>query len=196
MRSASAQRGIALITGLLLLLVVTLIAVAMFHGFGDQEQIAGNTREKQRALNTAVSAEQYAEWWLINGSVTPDVTCNTLVTATVGQVCSNALTNYSAVPWTISGAQVGVSYTPFAQTQAITGPEGSSGTPSQGTYYGYPVFYITDLGSQINPITGNSGELYQVDAYGYGGTANALAEVESTYLVTSQYGERQLDISK
>jgi len=186
----AAQRGVALITGLLLLLVMTLIAVAMFHGFGDQEQIAGNTREKQRALNSAVSAEQYAEWWLINGSVTPSATCNTLVTADVGQVCSNALTNYATVPWTISGAQVGVSYTPFAQSQTITGPEGSNGTASQGTYYGYPVFYITDLGST------NSGHLYQVDAYGYGGSANALAEVESTYLVINQSGEIPLDIQK
>ncbi|MFZ0552017.1 MAG: PilX N-terminal domain-containing pilus assembly protein [Steroidobacteraceae bacterium] len=188
--SSTAQRGVALITGLLLLLVMTLIAVAMFHGFGDQEQIAGNTREKQRALSSAVSAEQYAEWWLINGSVPPTSTCNSLVTAAVGQVCANALTNYATVPWTISGAQVGVSYTPFAQTQTITGPEGSSGTPGQGTYYGYPVFYITYLGSSA------SGQLYQVDAYGYGGTANALAEVESTYLVTSQYGETPLDIQK
>jgi type IV pilus assembly protein PilX len=188
--SSAAQRGVALITGLLLLLVMTLIAVAMFHGFGDQEQIAGNTREKQRALNSAVSAEQYAEWWLINGTVTPSATCNTVVTADVGQVCSNALTNYATVPWTISGAQVGVSYTPFAQSQTVTGPEGSNGTASQGTYYGYPVFYITDLG------TTNSGHLYQVDAYGYGGSANALAEVESTYLVITQSGETPLDIQK
>jgi len=184
------QRGIALITGLLLLLVVTVIAVAMFHGFGTEEQIAGNTREKQRALSSAVSAEQYAEWWLINGSVPPTVACNSLVTADEGQVCSNALANYSTVPWTISGSQVGVSFTPFAQTQTVTGPEGSNGTPSQGSYYGYPVFYITDLGRS------NTGELYQVDAYGYGGNANTVAEVESTYLVTTQSGETYLDIQK
>ena len=187
------QRGMALITGLLLLLVVTLIAVSMFHGFGIEEQIAGNTREKQRALNAAVSAQQYGEWWLINGNVPPSATCSNLVSSDSGQVCSNALANYAAVPWTLNAAQIGVTYTPFAQSQMITG---SGTTPSQGSYYGAPVFYITDMGSMVNPITGNSGELYQVDAYGYGGTANAVAEVESTYLVTNQYGMRQLDISK
>jgi type IV pilus assembly protein PilX len=188
------QGGMALITGLLLLLVVTMIAVSMFHGFGTEAQIAGNTREKQRALNAAVSAEQYGEWWLVNGTVTPTVSCNTLVSSDIGQVCSpNAALNFASVPWTLNGAQVGVQYTPFAQTtplgqlQNITGPDG---TPSQGSYYGAPAFYITDLG----PV--NSGELYQVDAYGYGGTANAVAEVESTYLVTNQYGMRQLDIQK
>lgn len=189
--SRATQSGIALITGLLLLLVVTVIAVAMFHGFGTEEQIAGNTREKQRAFASAISAEQYAEWWLISGTIPPTVSCNTLVPSDEGQVCANALTNYANVPWTISGAQVGVSYTPFAQTQTVTGPEGSNGTASQGTYYGYPVFYITDLGK-----SGSGGELYQVDAYGYGGTANALAEVESTYLVTTQSGMTPLDIQK
>lgn len=186
------QSGIALITGLLLLLVVTVIAVAMFHGFGTEEQIAGNTREKQRAFASAVSAEQYAEWWLISGTVPPAVPCNTLVTSDLGQVCSNLLVNYNSVPWTISGAPVGVSYTPFAQTQTVTGPEGSNGTASQGTYYGYPVFYITFLGNSL--IYG--GALYQIDAYGYGGTANAVAEVESTYLVTTQSGMTPLDIQK
>lgn len=180
------QRGIALIAGLLLLLVVTVIAVAMFHGFGTEEQIAGNTREKQRAFASAVSAEQYAEWWLINGSVPPTVTCNTMVPSDEGQVCANALVNYATVPWT-----AGVTYTPFAQSQTITGPQGSNGTASQGTYYAPPVFYITALGA--NPT---GGQVYQVDAYGYGGTANAVAEVESTYLVTTQYGEQPLDIQK
>jgi type IV pilus assembly protein PilX len=163
----------------------------MFHGFGTEEQIAGNTREKQRAFASAVSAEQYAEWWLINGSVPPTVTCNTLVPADQGQVCANALTNYATVPWSISGSQVGVTYTPFAQSQTISGPEGSNTTPAQGSYYGYPVFYITALGASPG-----GGQVYQVDAYGYGGTANAVAEVESTYLVTSQYGEQPLDIQK
>lgn len=191
----ASQRGMALITGLLLLLVVTLIAVSMFHGFGFEEQIAGNTREKQRALNTAVSALQYGEWWLINGQVPPTSTCSNLVSSDIGQVCSNTLTSYAAVPWTLNGAQIGVTYTPFTQSslnQNITG----NGTPSQGTYYAAPVFYVTDMGSMVNPNNGNSGELYQVDAYGYGGTANAVAEVESTYLVTNQYGMRQLDIQK
>ena len=189
----AAQRGMALITGLLLLLVVTLIAVSMFHGFGVEEQIAGNTREKQRAVNAAVSAQQYAEWWLINGAVPPTVTCSNLVSSDSGQVCSNVLANYATVPWTLNATQIGVTYTPFAQSQTISG---AGVNPSQGSYYGAPVYYVTDMGSMVNPNTGNSGELYQVDAYGYGGTANAVAEVESTYLVTNQYGMRQLDIQK
>jgi type IV pilus assembly protein PilX len=183
----------ALITGLLLLLILTMLAVSMFRGYGVEEQVAGNTREKGRALNAAVSAQQYAEWWLVNGAVPPSATCDSLVSSDSGQVCTNKLTDYTAVPWQISSAPVGVSYTPFAQSQNLTG---ASGTPSQGSYFGAPNFYITDVGPSSDPITGNSGELYQIDAYGYGGTSSTVAEVESTYLVTDQFGMRQLDIQK
>lgn len=190
------QRGMALITGLLLLLVVTIIAVSMFRGYGVEEQVAGNTREKQRAVNAAVSAQQYAEWWLVNGTVPPTAACDSVVSSDVGQVCSNEPTDFSTVPWTIGNDQVGVTYTPFGQSANAQQTTGQNGQPSQGTYYGTPGFYVYDLGNQVDPITGNSGELYQVDAYAYGGTAQTVAEVESTYLVTDQYGMRQLDIQK
>jgi type IV pilus assembly protein PilX len=63
----AAERGMVLISSLLLLLVVTILAVAIFRNYGMEEKIAGNTREKQRALHAAESAQQYAEWWLSSG---------------------------------------------------------------------------------------------------------------------------------
>ena len=60
----NAQCGMVLISSLLLLIVVTIIALSMFRSFGIQEKIAGNMREKQRALSAAVSAQQFAERWL------------------------------------------------------------------------------------------------------------------------------------
>ena len=67
-----------LISSLLLLIVVTIIALSMFRSFGIQEKIAGNTREKQRALPAAVSAQQFAEWWLSNnGATSAPVPCAT-----------------------------------------------------------------------------------------------------------------------
>ena len=64
------QRGMALIASLLLLVVITILGIAMFRSFGLQEIVAGNTREKTKALQASESAEQYAEWWLTeNGAV-------------------------------------------------------------------------------------------------------------------------------
>lgn len=177
------ERGMALIIGLLLLLVLTIIAVSMFRGFGVQEQIAGNSREKQRSLNAAISAEQYAEWWLTSGQAPQTTTCAAgFVTSNVGEVCgvTNPQPNFTSLPWT-----TGVTYTPFSSTQAIA----QTGA-SQGSYYQPPAFYVTDLGNSAAA----GGEVYQIDAYGYGGTSNSVSVVESTYVVTSNHGTRSLDI--
>ena len=50
-----------------------------------------------------------------------------------------------------------------------------------------PAFYIADLG----PAADGTGEAYQIDAYGYGGSAGTVAVVESTYEIGS--GVKPLD---
>ena len=69
-----------LVSSLLLLLVVTIVALSMFRSFGIQEKIAGNMREKQRALQAAVTAQQFAEVWLANNGGNPSsaVACSYL----------------------------------------------------------------------------------------------------------------------
>lgn len=172
-RPPATQRGIVLVTSMLLLVVVTMLVLGMFRSYGLDEKIAGNMREKQLALQAAESAETYAEWWLTSGSATSPVVCSTVVLASVGQVCSNklatAVANVAIVPWKISGASVGVTYTPPGMT--VTATEGT------GTIFLSPVFYISYLG-----VSG-SASLYQIDAVGYGGSPNTTAVVESTYMV-------------
>jgi type IV pilus assembly protein PilX len=183
-RSPSAQRGVALITALLLLLVATMLAVSMFRSFGTQEKLAGNLREKERALHAAEIAEQYAEWSLINGNAGAKGVCNSRVDSTAAQVCTNALASPTNPTWP-GGWPVGVWYVP---------PDPSTGsnmnvttTSGPGTYYSKPMYYIQDLGA------GLGGEVFQVDAMGVGGTSfnsspNAVAVVESTYVVISNGG--------
>lgn len=169
------QRGLVLVTTLLLLVVVTLLAVGMFRSFGLDEKIAGNVRDKQLALQAAESAENYAEYWLASGNGTSAVTCSAMVAASVGQVCSNTLpsvvANVAVVPWQIAGANVGVYYIP-------TGMNVTS-TEANNTYYSRPVFYISYLGA----VSGAN--IYQIDAVGYGGSPNTTAIVESTYMVST-----------
>src|SRR3979409_978199 len=85
-RSRSAQSGEALSTALLMLLIATMLAVSMFRSFGTQEKLAGNLREKQRALHAAEIAQQYAEWSLINGNAGSKGICNGIVDTTARQV--------------------------------------------------------------------------------------------------------------
>jgi type IV pilus assembly protein PilX len=164
------QGGMVLVTSLLLLIVVTLLAVGMFRSFGLDEKIAGNVREKQRALGAAETAEQYAESWLAAGNGSLGVNCTALVAASVGQVCSNLLALPTQVPYT-----AGVTYVPtVTSAMNVTGVVGG-----QGAYYAAPTFYIAYLGATAN------GSIYQIDAAGYGGSVDTAAVVEATYLVSS-----------
>jgi type IV pilus assembly protein PilX len=178
------QRGVVLVSSLLLLLVVTIMALSMFRSFGMQEKIAGNMREKQRALQAAESAQVYAEQWLIANSATAPAVCNSQLNANLsqGQICSNQLppANLLTVPWKIGAAPVGVTYTPTGMNVTTTSVFNS--------YSRAPSFYIWDAGTSADPNV--PGEVFQVDAVGFGGNANTAAVVESTFAVYSSSTNR------
>jgi type IV pilus assembly protein PilX len=170
--SMTRQSGMVLVTSLLLLIVVTLLAVGMFRSFGLDEKIAGNVREKHRALNAAETAEQYAEYWLVTVGGTPITCAAPFVAINPGQVCSNLLANPAQIPW-----PAGVNYIPsVTSAMNVTGTIGG-----QGAYYKNPAFYIAYLGVAPSGL----GNIYQIDAVGYGGSADTAAVVEATYIVQS-----------
>ena len=173
------ERGMALITSLLLLLIITILALSMFRGFGSQEKIASNLREKARAVHAAESAQQYAEWWLLQGNnaAIGSGTCSApLLNANLGQgeICNQPLASAVDVPWNI-----GVTYTlPNMNVTPANAP--LTVNVSNEPYYAAPGFYIEDLGIAADL----AGEAYRIDAYGYGGSATTVAIVESTYEVS------------
>jgi type IV pilus assembly protein PilX len=182
------QRGMALISAMLLLVVMTILGIAMFRTFGTQEKIAGNTREKQRAIHTADSAEAYAEWWLTaQGGInaTAGSSCNTVIVAgpSTTQVCSNQLStavpggDVSVVPWTNAGTEVGIDYTPPGLVTTHTGD----------SYYRVPRVYISYMSGFYNSTTGVQSSSYLIDSAGWGGMPNAVSVVESSYIVNKVY---------
>ena len=184
--AACRERGIALITSLLLLLIITILALSMFRSFGILEKIAGNLREKDRALHAAVSVQQYAEWWLTQpaGSIAANSPASCTLGAPLnanagqGQICTTAS----------SLANLGINPTqqlPWPATYVQYSPAGM-GTPTQaGTngndppYAWTPGFYIVDLGLAADA----AGEAYQITAFSSGSTTGTVAVVESTYEV-------------
>jgi type IV pilus assembly protein PilX len=181
----TSQRGMALIASLLLLVVITILGIAMFRSFGLQEIVAGNTREKTKAVQSAESAEEYAEWWLTeNGAVnaTSGVTCGAgILNANSNniQICSNtlasAVADVTVVPWMIGGSESAVAYTP---------PYLTVGSNAVNIYYEAPRFYISYLSGSYNATIGAQTNNYTIDSVGYGGTPNAVAIVEAGYTVT------------
>jgi type IV pilus assembly protein PilX len=176
-RQPARTRGMVLVTALLMLIVVTILALAMFRSFGLDEKIAGNLREKQRALSAAETAEQYAEYWLTTGGGSANAVlgvCTSPAPANAPTICTNPLASATDLPWLAGGNPVGVPYTPQVPTLMNV-----TTTPVQGSYYATPQFYVQYLGATAN------GVLYQIDAQGYGGSPDTVAVVESTYIVQS-----------
>jgi type IV pilus assembly protein PilX len=182
------QRGMALVSAMLLLIVMTILAIAMFRTFGTQEKIAGNTREKQRAIHSADSAEAFAEWYLSSQggiNATTGTACTALVaaTATGSQVCSSVLNtvvpagDVSVVPWTNAGTPVGFTYTPTGM--GTNGP--------QDSWYQSPRFYISYVSGFYNSQTGVQSSSYLIDAAGWGGTPTSVSVVETSYIVNKMY---------
>jgi type IV pilus assembly protein PilX len=197
-RRRTAQHGFVLISSILLLVVMTLLALAMFHSFGIQELVAGNVREKQRALQSAESAEQYAELWLtapgniLSNSVDCTSTGVGLVAynaTSVAYICQKPLAsivdalNASTVPWKISGVEVGFAFFPGANTGAGTGGTSTgdmvvSTTGILNSYYQAPRFYIGLVSYSATQA------MYRIDAWNYAATTTTPAVVESNYVVT------------
>jgi len=186
----SVQAGMVLITTMLLLVVVTILALAMFRGTGLEARIAGNTMEKQRALQAAVSAQQYAEQWLVtnvassppvdcSGTASPSTATPTICTDILSTALDTGTDTQGQVPWKIGGGIVGYSYNP-------TNPATSAGyftvntAGGLNTYYAAPVLYISELGPDgtlANAID------YAIDAWSYAGAQSTVAVVESTYQI-------------
>jgi type IV pilus assembly protein PilX len=158
------KRGFILISSLLMLLMLSILTISMSKSFGLQELIAGNQREKIRALESANSALNYAEWWLNQGNATTGAgnTCNSITTTPI--VCPTSLANTTTLPWT-----AGVSYTPPNMSISTSGGVGS--------YYAIPMFYIQYLGN--SPNTGKY--MYQITARGYGGDSGSVAVIQSIF---------------
>jgi len=188
----NAQRGVVLISSMLLLLVVTILAVSMFRGFGIEQKIAGNIRDKERALHAAESAQQYAEWWLSSGLATGPINCTAAQNANTGapQICTNTLNSLDPTNPTSTGNVVNVP-TPWATGITYQPVDPVTGQPivvaSGGginVYAGAPQFYISYLGT-YTPTAFVTETVYQIDALGYGGSSGSVAIVESVYQVGS-----------
>jgi len=194
-----AQRGVALISALLLLMVITILGLSMFRSFPTQEKIAGNVREKERAVHGANSALQFAEWWLMQGNNinNPPVPCGAQAqylngNILEGQICANPLytippqpaglvASVTSVPWQVGGAPVGVQYIPNGMTVGTVSAGNPLQTANDYAYASAPVFYIGYMGKAGD----GKGDAYQIDAYAYGSSTSTVAVVESVYEVSA-----------
>ena len=190
------QRGMALVAALLLLVVITILGVTMFRSYGLTERVAGNIRERERALSAALAVQAYAEFYLngnkgansvqnqdcsaIGSSVAASMTSIMVCTNPIGSTTTNTTgTAVTQIPWANA-----FTYTPPGMTIA----SGSFGAFTQA-----PRFYITFLGAangsnqSYSNQSGQNASVFQIDAVAWGGAGNTVAVVESGYKVMTAY---------
>ncbi len=179
---ARREQGFILVTGLLFLVVMTLIGLALFRSTGLLDRLTANTRDKQRSFEAAEAAIEYGVWWLQQPSGGTAGSCATNSSATVAsiKVCTEALstslTTIAAVDGSSSWATKAFSYTPPNMTVNSSGSVGGmSGTDV--VYWKAPGLYPESLGLSADGRT----KYYQITAYGYGGDSNTVTVVRGTF---------------
>lgn len=182
------QKGFVLIVSLIFVVIMTLLALAMFSGLSTDEMMSGNFREKSRSLDAAQVALNAAEYWMqLPGSTyTGDwvggasaVSCAGVQTTQT--VCTYPITNPSnsgtATSISLSDPSTWTSY--FSPTLSGMSVSASGGAH---TYAGATKFYIQYLGNTAaNPPTA----MYMVTAAAIGGNATATTVVQAVYQITA-----------
>ncbi len=179
------QLGIILIISLLFIIILTLLGVSMFRGYGLLQKISGNTSEKTRAFEAAESSLQYGEWWVTQGGAGTGTTCstaNTITSSSNMRTCSNALSSISTpFPWVTAS-----SYTPPEMSVSAGGGTttiaNSNGNKIDVQYSRAPDMYIYYMGLSSD----NKKMLYQINSAGYGGSTNSAAVVQSVFSSASK----------
>lgn len=182
------QSGIALVTCMLILVMLTLLAIAMFRGYGLQQKIAGNTREKERAFQAAESALQYGEYWLLQGTAGTGSTCTGAIAIRSDadmRVCTNPLQN-PADPDNWAAASY---YNPPAMKVNAGGGIATDGNGNLDINYAKtPALYISYLGMAPD----GERRLYLVTGAGYGGSSGTTSVVQSVFATSPDAIDKSL----
>lgn len=180
--------GFVLFIALVFLLILTLLGVVMFSSGGNEQRMAGNFQQKTRALLAADSAIEVAQQAIAQSQITLTAGCSGLIATP--QICP-----YGSLPNPIlDSSWVGTAAVAVKLgSGTFGGPVGAGGNSNAYASYpeynieqvpGVPAFPGYNLGAGQQYGGGSPQiKLYRITGWGVGGNANAIAVVQSLYLV-------------
>lgn len=162
--SSHRQSGIALITGLIFMVILTLLALAAMRTTTLEERMSGNARDRDMAFQSAESALRAGEQ-IVTGATLPAFAAGT---ANTPRIASGSLITYwqNTHPWS---------------TQSVTAwqPAGTSAAPR---------YVIEEMGATAAGSGGGLGVgalsdsgVYRVTARGVGSSANTVVILQAVY---------------
>ncbi len=161
------QRGSALIIALVFLLAMTLIGVTAMQGTTQQESMAGNTRSYNLAFQAAEAALRAGERVLAPPAVMP---------ATTAFNNTNGLITIQNIPNGTDKGQYWMDFNWNVLSRQI--PNNTLSDVIQQPSY---VIEEDSASGAILPCPGSGIRCFRITARGLGGTADAVAILQSTY---------------
>lgn len=174
------QQGMTLIIAMIFLLILTLLGVTAMQGTVVEERIAGNTRDKDMAFQSAEDGLRAGEVFLSGNACTPGITfvaapgaglVNNVNGAAGAAFKYSSSTYWLAQPWNATDSR--------ASTTALAGIVA-------------PARYVIELVSGVSGLqAGAAGTtntlVYRVTARGAGATAGSVSILQSTYTVICSF---------
>jgi Tfp pilus assembly protein PilX len=174
-----AQRGIALIVGLIILAVLSLIGVAAFSITTQEERMAGNSRDHMRAFQMAEAALRNCEDYLRNngGSALFLSPVGTYVGMYPGPANSSSPTMAEQHAMDEAWWRA----TSPANTLQVTVP--NSDTPYKPSCIAESLTLFPNIGYTVgNPLnSANATNIAHITAHGYGLNANTVVRLDSYF---------------
>lgn len=166
--SSHRQSGIALITGLIFMVILTLLALAAMRTTTLEERMSGNARDRDMAFQSAESALRAGEQ-IVTGATLPAFAAGT---ANTPRIANGTLTGY----WT-SPTPTGHDW--MGQSVSAWQPAGTSAAPQ---------YVIEEMGATAGGGGGGLGigalsdsGVYRVTARGVGSSANTVVILQAVY---------------
>lgn len=163
------QSGMALITGLIFMVALTLIAIAAMRTTTLEERMSGNARDRDLAFQSAEAALRAGEQ-ILEGAALPAFASGTSYTPRLAQ---GTLSDYwkTTHPWATQSVA--------AWQPAGTSPAGTSAAPR---------YVIEEMGATAGGGGGGLGigaindeGVYRVTARGVGSSANTVVILQAVY---------------
>lgn len=179
---AGRSAGFALFTALVFLLVMSMLGVAMYSSVVRQQHMGGNMQQKVMALTAAGIASHEARYLLRTSTLDVETTCDP--STQDPRICQSNLDHETKdATWAAGG------YGSVIDSDDFGGAVDADGG-TEGAYAAYPQYYIQliDDVSGTNIATGSgygggaSRHLYQITAWGVGGTRSAVAITRMLYV--------------
>jgi len=175
------ERGIAMVTVLMFLVIMTIIGMAAMRSSGLQERMSGNMRDQDVAFQAAENALREGEAWVNALVAMPTVSASGSGNCTAP--CANTV-------WTLDAVEINAgNFTDHANIWDAGVKNVRAGTivGTENTAPQYVIEYnrfISDPTSSLNigqPGDENGRQLFRVTARGTGMTDDSRSVTQSTY---------------